>query len=566
MSLTNAIGGALFARDFLENSVERMPEWKNLDEAELDRLAADLRAIFAGFPVSGAPNEAQTEDDLIWPVLARVGWTDHLRGQPLSRRMTPDGLLFADAASKEQANRVHDAAQRYTLGLALAELKRWQAPLDRRDAGEATPATQLLGYLGRAFIATDGKLRWGILTNGKLWRLYWWGAQSVSEQFFEIDLAAALGVTGHDEGLFAAAAPDEEREKAGRRLLRLFFLMFRRESFLPGPEGWDTFHRRAIDEGRRYEAKLAEDLSGLVFDDVFPRLAQAVAREAPPETPLAEIRDTALILLYRLMFVLYAEDRGLLPVADPRYRPFALRGLRDTVEGLKNEGAEFSGLATGYWGLIDDLCKVIDEGDASVGLPPYNGGLFDAGRTPLLESVRLRNEDVAGIIDRLCFLHGPGDRYYINFRDLSVQQLGSIYERLLEYELAREADGGLAVRPGMFARKLSGSYYTPDDLVGLIVREAVGPLVGGAAGSVSRGRRGGGKPGRTAPPRPCRAASGAENLRPGHGLRAFPRQPGGLAGAAGADGDGGHRRLGGGLRVPAGSPHRERPQHGPRQC
>ena len=477
MSLTNAIGGALFARDFLENSVERMPEWKNLDEAELDRLAADLRAIFAGFPVSGAPNEAQTEDDLIWPVLARVGWTDHLRGQPLSRRMTPDGLLFADAASKEQANRVHDAAQRYTLGLALAELKRWQAPLDRRDAGEATPATQLLGYLGRAFIATDGKLRWGILTNGKLWRLYWWGAQSVSEQFFEIDLAAALGVTGHDEGLFAAAAPDEEREKAGRRLLRLFFLMFRRESFLPGPEGWDTFHRRAIDEGRRYEAKLAEDLSGLVFDDVFPRLAQAVAREAPPETPLAEIRDAALILLYRLMFVLYAEDRGLLPVADPRYRPFALRGLRDTVEGLKNEGAEFSGLATGYWGLIDDLCKVIDEGDASVGLPPYNGGLFDAGRTPLLESVRLRNEDVAGIIDRLCFLHGPGDRYYINFRDLSVQQLGSIYERLLEYELARGADGGLVVRPGMFARKLSGSYYTPDDLVGLIVREAVSPLV-----------------------------------------------------------------------------------------
>ena len=111
MSLTNAIGGALFARDFLENSVERMPEWKNLDEAELDRLAADLRAIFAGFPVSGAPNEAQTEDDLIWPVLARVGWTDHLRGQPLSRRMTPDGLLFADAASKEQANRVHDAAR-----------------------------------------------------------------------------------------------------------------------------------------------------------------------------------------------------------------------------------------------------------------------------------------------------------------------------------------------------------------------------------------------------------------------------------------------------------------------
>ena len=478
MSLTNAIGGALFARDFLENSVERMPEWRALTEAELDSLAADLRAIFAEFPVSGAPNEAQTEDELIWPVLKRIGWTEHLRGQPLSRRMTPDGLLFPDAAAKAQANRIHDPGGRYGLGAALAELKRWQAPLDRRDAGEATPATQLLGYLDRAAVATGGKLRWGILTNGKLWRLYWSGAQSVSEQFFEIDLAAALGVTGLDEGLFGAAAvKDESREKAERRLLRLFFLIFRRESFLPGPEGWDIFHRRAIDEGRRYEAKLAGDLSGVVFDEVFPRLARAVAREAPPETPLSEIRDAALILLYRLMFLLYAEDRGLLPVGDSRYRPFALRRLRDEIGRLKNEGAEFSGLATAYWGLIDDLCRVIDEGDASVGLPPYNGGLFDAGRTPLLATVRLRNDDIAGVVDRLCFLRGPGDRYYINFRDLSVQQLGSIYERLLEYELAREADGGVAVRPGMFARKLSGSYYTPDDLVGLIVRETVGPLV-----------------------------------------------------------------------------------------
>ena len=183
--------------------------------------------------------------------------------------------------------------------------------------------------------------------------------------------------------------------------------MFRRESFLPGPEGWDTFHRRAIDEGRRYEAKLAEDLSGLVFDEVFPRLAQAMAREAPAETPLSEIRYAALVLLYRLVFVLYAEDRGLLPVADRRYRAYALRGLRDEIGELKSGGAVFSALATGYWGIIDDLCRAIDRGDASVGLPPYNGGLFDARRTPLLESIRLRNKDVADIIDRLCFLSGP---------------------------------------------------------------------------------------------------------------------------------------------------------------
>ncbi|MDE0259906.1 MAG: restriction endonuclease, partial [Gammaproteobacteria bacterium] len=74
------------------------------------------------------------------------------------------------------------------------------------------------------------------------------------------------------------------------------------------------------------------------------------------------------------------------------------------------------------------------------------------------------------------FERTPLGRRYINYRDLGVQQLGSIYERLLEREVVRDG-GNIVVRPNVFARKDSGSYYTPDDLVDLIVREAVGPLV-----------------------------------------------------------------------------------------
>ena len=57
-----------------------------------------------------------------------------------------------------------------------------------------------------------------------------------------------------------------------------------------------------------------------------------------------------------------------------------------------------------------------------------------------------------------------------------MQQLGSIYERLLEYEVVRDGDT-IGVRPNVFARKGSGSYYTPDDLVNVILKETVGPLV-----------------------------------------------------------------------------------------
>ena len=81
---------------------------------------------------------------------------------------------------------------------------------------------------------------------------------------------------------------------------------------------------------------------------------------------------------------------------------------------------------------------------------------------------------MAGVIDALSFERTPDGRRYINYRDLGVQQLGSIYERLLEREIVRE-DGATAVRPNIFARKDSGSYYTPDDLVGLIIRESIDP-------------------------------------------------------------------------------------------
>ena len=109
-------------------------------------------------------------------------------------------------------------------------------------------------------------------------------------------------------------------------------------------------------------------------------------------------------------------------------------------------------------------------------LPPYNGGLFDRERTPLLGRIRLDDQIMADVIDALSFEQTPDGRRYINYRDLGVQQLGSIYERLLEHEIIRDS-GGIAVRPNVFARKGSGSYYTPDDLVGLIIKETIEPLV-----------------------------------------------------------------------------------------
>ena len=158
----------------------------------------------------------------------------------------------------------------------------------------------MLRYLRRVEDLTTGKLRWGILTNGGHWRLYYQGARSVAEQFFELDLAMALGIAGHDGGLFA---PTEQER---RHWLRVFLLIFRRESFLGSASDPRTFHQRALDEGRFYEERVAGNLSNLVFGSVFPQLARAIAAAAP-DAELQHVREAALILLYRLLFVLYAE-------------------------------------------------------------------------------------------------------------------------------------------------------------------------------------------------------------------------------------------------------------------
>ena len=467
--------GSLFAEDFLREAIVSLFDWQDIDNATLEGIESALQYVFTQFPTDRSPNESQTEDDLIWPVLARLGWTASLRQQNLSahgRQDVPDGLLFADGMAKEQANRLAEEWKRYGHGLAVVESKRWGRPLDRRSGrrGEETaPSTQMLRYLRRIDDVSSGGLRWGILTNGAVWRLYWQGALSVSEQFFEIDLAVILNLSDHFDGMHVL----DEVER--RHWLKVFALVFRRDAFLPGAADHRTFHERAIEEGRFHQEQVASDLSDLVFERIFPKLARAVAKVAP-DAPLTEVRETALVLLYRLLFILYSEDRDLLPVRDSRYDDYALRNkVRGDVGRRKDAGDAFSDSAAFYWSVFDDLCRAIDAGDVSIGLPPYNGGLFDRRRTPLLERVRLVDKVMADVIDALSFEQTPRGRRYINYRDLGVQHLGSIYERLLEQEIVRES-GDIAIRPNIFARKNSGSYYTPDDLVGLIIAETLEPL------------------------------------------------------------------------------------------
>lgn len=466
--------GALFTQDYLVEGIASTAQYGAVDIAA---MRARLEKILSGFPFASKPNEATTEKDAIWPIMAALGWDEYLTQQNLSatgRVDVPDGLLFIDAAAKAKANEHPEEYKRYQHGAAVFEAKRWGRALDRAEGRKGddkdTPSTQLLRYMRIVDDRHNGAIRWGILTNGVKWRLYFSGARSTIDDYLEIDLARVLALDGD---LLDTGITDSDRD----HWLAVFTAMFGRTAFERANDTAPSFHDTARRDAAFYEERVAKSLSEKVFGTLYPNLGKAVAAAAPAETSLDEIRQATLILLYRLLFVLYAEDRGLLPVKDKRFDDYALRVSRLDVGKRKDAGDAFSSVAKTIWNRFADLAEMIDKGDPSVGLPPYNGGLFNGENTPLLKAIGLGDAVMAEALDILSFEMRGGERRYINYRDLSVQQLGSIYERLLEYKPAYDENGDVVIELDTFARKNSGSYYTPDDLVLLILDETLEPLI-----------------------------------------------------------------------------------------
>ena len=482
--------GQLFSHDFLTRGILETAPWHTFDTTQLNSWVSALRHIYAAVAADSALNEAQTESELIEPVLALLGW-DHLPQINLSvsgREDVPDFLLFADAAAKTRALAESADERRARHGIVLVEAKRWQRVLDRNEAQPGgtrkprdfgAPSSQMLRYLSRADVMSDRAIKWGMLTNGAVWRLYWQDARSRAEDFFEIDLATLLGLPG------AQPALDDYTPEHG---LKLFYLLFGRAAFLP--QAWDaefrSYHAIALSEARRYEEAVSQSLGQRVFDEVFPALANALAasdlhaqklpRGGYTRAYLDEVREATLVLLYRMLFVLYAEDRALLPIYDPRYRDYSLRTIRDDIAAKRDRGGVFSSTVGSCWNRLTELFVMISDGDDAVGMPAYNGGLFERARAPLLARVSVADARLVPVIDALSRRTEDRLRPPINYRDLSVSHLGGIYERLLEYSLTDEG-GTLLARPASFARKVSGSYYTHDDLVRLILDQSVGRLV-----------------------------------------------------------------------------------------
>ncbi len=191
--------GQLFTHCFLTEGIRETSEWR--ESRRTPEAFAGFRAgvaeRYASISRFSLPNEAVTEEELIRPVLRLLGWTDYLPQQEAAHgEDVPDHLLFVDSEAKARAAGRAVPDDRHVHAHLVQESKRFGLPLDVRDGADrfvlGTPHGQILRYLATAFSVSDGRIRRGLLTNGRVWRLHDHEARPRASGYFEVDLGAVL--------------------------------------------------------------------------------------------------------------------------------------------------------------------------------------------------------------------------------------------------------------------------------------------------------------------------------------------------------------------------------------
>ena len=462
-----AIAIPIWSEDFLESDIREQDEYKASveDSSEFDAFLKAARESLNTIQGVHEPDEEITIELVIGPILDALGWPARRAKRSLTSRDEVDLAIYADADEAERLLAQPERAQ--VLGATgIVECKRWRRDFDASGSGSRageTAAQQTQRYLLIGSADSGESLRWGILTNGSRWRLYSARARP-RERSWEIDLAALLATTD----LFSQVLDDDAIHN-----LRTAFLLLRRDSWIPAGGERESFIDRLLEAGRHRNAEVADDLSEVIFKNVYPEIVRLFWTKRPEETG-DRIARAALLFLYRLLFLYYAEDRNILNTDESSpYRPYSLRhGVRDPV-AQRHGKSEFSTRSRAFWQHLSTLRDIIDQGDPAIDVPPYNGGLFQSDHV-ILDELELSDAELAPIIHDLSHTSAG---VYVSYRSLEVQQLGSIYERLLEQVPRRDSDGNIDVAISPYARKDSGSYYTPQELVDLIVEQTLRPLV-----------------------------------------------------------------------------------------
>lgn len=503
LSLAPVVNEKLFSKHFLEERIKGLSEWQEDERAKI--AYEKIKKIYEGKKeviVTYTDNEAQLEMDFIRPVLKALGHIFGVQATVQQSAKRPDYAFFDNEGDKTEAFKNKDSDDFYKNAIAVGDAKAWDKDLDKKVGGKdifenQNPSYQIDFYL------RETPPDWGVLTNGGKWRLYFEEVSHRLDTYYEVDLVDIL-------------------EKDNFESFKYFYLFFRKEAFIPvGDSFLDSIYNQSV--------RFAEEIGESLEDNVYRALLwmakgyfnMKTNQLEKNEENVKKVHENSLIFLYRLLFLLYSESKGMLGTEVPRKyanQYSFTKWVDDILNDIDNGNVNPRGGLYNF--RLMSIFRLVREGSEALGIPKeefyvpaYNGGLFDNEKHPLLRAKKIQDGHLARVVDLLVRTPSKEQegRGKIDYSDLSLRHLGGIYEGLLEYKpklanqdmVAVKTKGALKWIPASEAekdfsefdedkraeqgelylatdrgeRKATGSYYTPDYVVKYIVENAVGPVV-----------------------------------------------------------------------------------------
>ncbi|MDP2355081.1 MAG: N-6 DNA methylase [Beijerinckiaceae bacterium] len=345
--------------------------------------------------------------------------------------------------------------------------------LDRRSPTLSTDRTRSPAFALQDRLNEHDSNLWGLVTNGTLIRLMRDNASLTRPAYIEADLSQIF--TNEDAASFAV----------------LWLLIHRTRFGVAGAPATDCALERWREAGSK-EGEVARDrlavqvqialkVLGSGFLEANPDLA---AKLKSGDVNLTEWFNELLRLVYRLIFLMVAEDRNLLhpEKAKPDARKLYAEGYSLAALRAQCYRAASWDKHHDRYDAIKIVFHALAHGQDALALPAL-GGLFSDDKLPHLETARLRNRAFMEALYRLSWLDQKTGMVPVNWRAMETEELGSVYESLLELQPQLGDDGKTLLFASEAAeqkgnqRKTTGSYYTPDSLVQALLDTALDPVL-----------------------------------------------------------------------------------------
>jgi len=344
--------------------------------------------------------------------------------------------------------------------------------IEKRHAGVSGASKSSPHSLMQELLNRDETRHWGLISNGLRLRVLRDNASLTRQAFLEFDLEAMFG--GEIYADFA--------------VLWLVCHQSRLEGDKPEAQWLERWSQIAQEQGTRalegLRSGVEEAIVALGQGFLSHPANQALRQQLKSgELERQQYFRQLLRLVYRLIFLFVAEDRDLLllpdaaPEAKGRYLKFySTARLRRLA--VRQRGGRHPNLWQGLK-LLTDLLAGNIPGGREIGLPVLGGFLFSHKALPDLEAAQVDNQALLNAVRSLAFTQEKNSRRAVDYKNLGSEELGSVYESLLELQPILNVEAGtfqLTTAAGN-ERKTSGSYYTNVGLIKITLDSALDPVI-----------------------------------------------------------------------------------------